>query len=195
LPGFLSDRRQVLCDLERLSDALRWPPQGSCSRGVTLSACARETRDSTVATEQGVTQDINAVRGRSTTLPAVVRLVQQPSNREPSISAPRGPHEPLSIVSGRASVNQPPKSANPHAGHHFAVGTCSPCHIVSPHQKLPSRFADAPHSRAIANAPRTTVIRLNIWLTNPHPRMPKLVLYPQEAADVIAYIPSLRERR
>jgi hypothetical protein len=42
--------------------------------------------------------------------------------------------------------------------------------------------------------PEPQQIRLNIWLTNPHPTMPKLVLYPQEAADVIAYILSLRER-
>jgi hypothetical protein len=35
---------------------------------------------------------------------------------------------------------------------------------------------------------------LNIWLTNPHLTMPNLVLYPQEAADVIAYILSLREQ-
>jgi hypothetical protein len=47
----------------------------------------------------------------------------------------------------------------------------------------------------IANAPRTTAIGLNIWLTNPHPTMPKLVLDPQEAADVIAFILSLREQR
>ena len=37
-------------------------------------------------------------------------------------------------------------------------------------------------------------VGLNIWLTNPHPTMPKLVLYPQEAAAVIAYILSLREQ-
>jgi hypothetical protein len=53
--------------------------------------------------------------------------------------------------------------------------------------KSPFRFADAPDFRVITNAPATTAIRLNIWLTNPHPTMPKLVLYAQEAADAIAY--------
>jgi hypothetical protein len=58
--------------------------------------------------------------------------------------------------------------------------------------KSPIRFANAPDFPAIANKPGTTAMGLNIWLTNPHPTMPTLVLYPQEAADVIAYILSLR---
>jgi hypothetical protein len=164
--------------------------------GVGLSACSSEASDSTVATEQGITQDILAVRGRSTTmLPAGERLVRQPSNREPSGPAPTGPHVPLVTPSGSANIDQAPAPGNPQAGHDFAVGTCTPCHVVSPDQKSPFRFADAPDFRAIANVPGTTAIRLNIWLTNPHPTMPKLVLYAQEAADVIAYILSLRERR
>jgi hypothetical protein len=163
--------------------------------GLGLSACSSETGDSTVATEQGITQDINAVRGRSTTpLPAGERLVQQPSNRESSGPSPAGPRVPLVTPSGSANIDQAPAPGNPRVGHDFAVGTCTPCHVVSPDQKSPLRFADAPDFRAIANAPGTTAIRLNIWLTNPHPTMPKLVLYPQEASDVIAYILSLRER-
>ena len=87
-----------------------------------------------------------------------------------------------------------PNPGNPEAGHDFALGTCTPCHVVSPKQKSPVHFADAPDFRAIAIAPESTAIRLNIWLTNPHPTMSNYVLYPQEAADVIAYIFSLREQ-
>jgi hypothetical protein len=61
---------------------------------------------------------------------------------------------------------------------------------VSPDQKSPIRFADAPDFRAIANAPETTPLRLNTELTNPHPTTPKLVLHPQEAAGVSVYISS-----
>jgi hypothetical protein len=43
--------------------------------------------------------------------------------------------------------------------------------------------------------PSTTHLSLIVWLTNPHPTMPSLVLSPQEAADVIAYIQSLRDSR
>jgi hypothetical protein len=88
--------------------------------------------------------------------------------------------------SGSAGIDQALHRGNPQTGYDFAIGTCTPCHVASPGQKSPVRFADAPDLRAIANAPGTTAIGLNIWLTNPHLTMPKLVLYPQEAADVIA---------
>lgn len=164
--------------------------------GLGLSACSSEPGNSAVGPELGITQDINTVRGRSTTtLPAGERLVQQPSNREPSVPFAAGSHVPLVTPSGSANIDQAPNPGNQQAGHDFAVGTCTPCHVVSRDQRSPVRFADAPDFRAIANDPGTTAIRLNIWLTNPHPTMPKLVLYPQEAADVIAYILSLREQR
>ncbi|MGC2203325.1 MAG: hypothetical protein WA633_24685 [Stellaceae bacterium] len=159
--------------------------------GLSLGACSGETGNSTAAPERAITQDINAVRGRSTTtLPAGERPVEQTVGPAPSI--PPGPELPPSHP---ADIRRLPNPGNPQAGHDFAVGTCTPCHVVSPDQRSPVRFADAPDFRVIANAPRTTAIGLNIWLTNPHPSMPKLVLNPQEAADVIAYILSLRDQR
>ena len=163
--------------------------------GVGLGACSGEPGESNVASEHGITQDINAVHGRSpTALPSSERLVEdwQVPRREPSAAAASNASAP---PSGVADVSLPPKPGNPRAGHDFAIGTCTPCHVVSTNQKSPVRFANAPDFRAIANAPRTTAIGLNIWLTNPHPTMPKLVLYSQEAADVIAYILSLRDQR
>ena len=160
-----------------------------------LCSCSNKAGDSAIATEQRITQDISAVRGRSaTTLPVDERLGQRPADREPSGPAPVGAHAPFAS-SGSAGIHQTPHRGHPQTGYDFAIGTCTPCHVVSPDQKSPIRFADAPDFRSIANAPGTTAIGLNIWLTNPHPTMPKLVLYPQEAADVIAYILSLRERR
>jgi hypothetical protein len=157
-----------------------------------LSACSDEAADSTVTTEQGITQDISAVRGGSTTtLSSGERLGQQDSNRDQSaLSRP----SPSVSPSGSITIGRAPAAGNPQRGHDFAIATCTPCHIVSTDQKSPLRFADAPDFRAIANSPGTRAIGLNIWLTNPHPTMPKLVLYPQEAADVIAYILSLRMR-
>lgn len=160
--------------------------------GATLSACSNEAGNSMVAPEQGIAQDINAARGRSSiTLPQGEHMAQQPLGREPSV--PAGPKSPQMPPSRPAEARRPLIPGNPQAGHDFALGTCTPCHVVSPDQKSPVRFADAPDFRIIANAPRTTAVGLNIWLTNPHPTMPKLVLEPQEAADVIAYILSLRE--
>jgi len=85
-------------------------------------------------------------------------------------------------------------SGNAARGRDFAFDNCRPCHVVAPNQTSTTRFSNAPDFRAIANAPTTTPLSLIVWLTNPHPTMPSLVLSPQEAADVIAYIQSLRAR-
>jgi hypothetical protein len=125
-----------------------------------MSACSDEAGESTVATEQRITQDISAVRGRSTmTLPIGERFGQQPSHREPSGSALPAPSVSRS---GSAGIDQAPNPGNRPTGREFALGTCTPCHVVSAEQKSPVRFADAPDFRAIANAPGTTTIGLNI---------------------------------
>jgi hypothetical protein len=131
--------------------------------------------------------------GSATTIPTTPRSPGQPSYREQSGPIAAGTQLPLSPPDA-ANVDRTANPGNPKAGHDFTLGTCTPCHVASSDQKSPIRFADAPDFHAIANAPGTTALRLNIWLTNPHPTMPKLVLYPQEAADVITYILSLRER-
>jgi hypothetical protein len=158
--------------------------------GAGLSACWGNTGGSAVTTQQGITQDIEAVRSRApTSLPPAEHLEEQ---RQAWRGEPSAPARPEAPSPGPAVVYRPLNPGNPRIGHDFALGTCTPCHVVSPDQKSPIRFANAPEFRVIANAPGTTAIGLNIWLTNPHPTMPKLVLYPQEAADVIAYILSLR---
>jgi hypothetical protein len=158
-----------------------------------LSACSIETGSSAVTTEQSITHDIKAVRGRdSTSLPPAERLEEQRQAWRGEPSAPVRSEVPFTPSSGPANVYGLPNPGNPRTGHDFALGACTPCHVVSPDQESPIRFANAPDFRVIANEPGTTAIGLNIWLTNPHPTMPKLVLYPQEAADVIAYILSLR---
>jgi hypothetical protein len=65
---------------------------------------------------------------------------------------------------------------------------------VTPSQSPGIRFANAPDFHAIANMSSTTPFGLMVWLTNPHPSMPSLVLTRQESTDVIAYILSLRDR-
>jgi mono/diheme cytochrome c family protein len=81
---------------------------------------------------------------------------------------------------------------DPRLGRRFALDNCRPCHVVAADQASPIRFANAPDFRRIAQEPRTSPFTLNVWLTNPHPTMPTLQLTPDEAANVIAYILSLR---
>jgi cytochrome c len=59
---------------------------------------------------------------------------------------------------------------------------------------MPRNLAIAPAFRDMANAPGMTATALRVFLTSSHPKMPNLVLNPQQTADVMAYILSLRDR-
>jgi mono/diheme cytochrome c family protein len=107
----------------------------------------------------------------------------------PATTAPPSRTEPPRSTPPAASV---PRDGNPHAGRQFALNNCRPCHVVASGQGSEVRFANAPDFRSVAQQRETTPLSLNVWLTNPHPTMPVLQLTPSEAADVIAYIMSLR---
>jgi cytochrome c2 len=78
------------------------------------------------------------------------------------------------------------------AGHEFARRVCRPCHVVDPGQPKPRLLTIGPAFVDIANAKGMTKTALYAFLQTPHPKMPNLILSPQEAADLIAYIRSLR---
>jgi mono/diheme cytochrome c family protein len=85
-------------------------------------------------------------------------------------------------------------AGNPTSGQRFALQTCTPCHVVTPDQLSPPRFAIGPDFPTIANTSGMTETALHLFLTHPHPRMPNLMLSPQEQDNVVAYILSLRTR-
>jgi len=154
--------------------------------GVTLLACARQSPPP--APSPVVAQDMNAARSRGPTSeidtstsyfrpdPAIS------TTSEPPAKAPQPPAAPP--LPGRVSI-----------GHSFALANCRPCHVVESGRNAQIRFANAPAFHTIAVNPHSTDLSLNIWLRNPHPTMPTLVLTRQEARDVIAYIMSLRDAR
>jgi mono/diheme cytochrome c family protein len=110
----------------------------------------------------------------------------------PSIN--EGPQAPPRFgIAGIAQVSD--VEGNVRRGRDFAFDNCRPCHVVAPNQRSTTRFSTAPDFRSVANMPSTTPLSLIVWLTNPHPTMPSLILSPQEASDVIAYIESLRTAR
>ena len=80
------------------------------------------------------------------------------------------------------------------AGRTFALGTCTPCHVVSPSQIAPPRFAVAPSFQSIADLPSTTERSLQAFLVTPHPTMPNLILSADEVGNVVAYILSLKKK-
>lgn len=96
------------------------------------------------------------------------------------------------IVGAQAQITLP--AGNPEQGRAFALEVCSVCHFVAPGQKAPPRLATAVSFRAIANTEGMSGMKLQAILSTPHRVMPNLILTPEEAADVIAYILSLRQR-
>jgi mono/diheme cytochrome c family protein len=81
------------------------------------------------------------------------------------------------------------------AGRSFALEDCSACRVVDiEHQRLPRRIFIGPGFRSIANRPGMTATALHVFLTTSHPKMPSPILTPEQMADVIAYILSLRSK-
>jgi cytochrome c2 len=99
----------------------------------------------------------------------------------------------LSAMAGAAIAQD--GVGNPTAGRAFAREVCTPCHVVASDQLSPRRFVIGPDFQSIAKTPGMTETALQAFLMTWHPRMPNLILTPQEAADVIAYISSLREHQ
>ena len=67
---------------------------------------------------------------------------------------------------------------------------CATCHLVDSGQKRAS--ADVPPFAAIARKPDFTPEKIAFFLLDPHPKMPDFPLSRAEAADIAAYIGSLR---
>lgn len=98
----------------------------------------------------------------------------------------------FSVSSAQAQLALPP--GNPEAGRAFALEACSVCHVVAPGQRVSPRIANAVPFQRIANTEGMNGMKLQAILSTPHRVMPNLILTPQEAADVIAYILTLRHR-
>lgn len=98
----------------------------------------------------------------------------------------------FTLAVSTASAQVAPTAGDPQAGRAYALQNCAGCHVVSSRQSTPARVA--PSFQAIANMRSTTEISLHAFLSTSHPKMPNFILAPNDAADVIAYILSLRDR-
>ena len=54
-------------------------------------------------------------------------------------------------------------------------------------------IAIGPDFQTIANTPGMTAMALRAFLQTPHPKVPNLILTPEQSADVIAFLLSLRD--
>jgi mono/diheme cytochrome c family protein len=156
---------------------------------------AGQSGDQSAEPSGAIESDIGAVRRPAATGGAPV---SSPAAAAPNLgiaappTIPGPPSEtvlPGGVAPGVAFARRP---GNPRSGLAFALNNCRPCHLVATGQGSVVRFANAPDFAAIAKKKETTPYSLSVWLTNPHPTMPTVTLTPKEAADVIAYIMSLR---
>ena len=77
-------------------------------------------------------------------------------------------------------------------GARLATRWCEACHVIRPDQRRSSIDA-APPFATIAARPGFDAARIALFLLDPHPKMPDMSLTRAEAADLAAYIGSLRQ--
>ena len=82
-------------------------------------------------------------------------------------------------------------AADANHGAELAKRWCASCHLVDSTQKQAS--TDAPPFDAIAHKSDFTAEKVAFFLLDPHPKMPNFPLSRNEAADLAAYIGSLRK--
>ncbi|MGW1421081.1 c-type cytochrome [Bradyrhizobium manausense] len=94
----------------------------------------------------------------------------------------------LATVSGLGAL--PALAADADHGADLARRWCASCHVVTSSQTQAS--ADVPSFASVARRPDFSTEKLAFFLLDPHPKMPNFPLSRIEAADIAAYIGSLR---
>ena len=93
----------------------------------------------------------------------------------------------LAVVLAKA----PAAAANAQNGERLAHRWCEACHVVTARQ-AGSGSDQAPPFATIAKRPNFDAGRLALFLLAPHPKMPDMNLTQAEAADLAAYIATLK---
>ena len=98
------------------------------------------------------------------------------------------------LAASACAANAQDPSGSSEAGRVYAREVCAPCHAFNAEQASQRMITVAPDFQSIANTSGMTATALHAFLRTPHPKMPNLILTPEQSADVIAYILSLRDR-
>lgn len=93
----------------------------------------------------------------------------------------------LTVVASPALAASP---AQIEAGHALAQQYCIRCHVIAPSKS--KGWTNAPAFTSVANNPASTVRKLTQFIEKPHIHMLNTARPAQEAADLAAYILSLR---
>lgn len=96
---------------------------------------------------------------------------------------------PVLLACIPASSAQMP--GNPQRGRASAATMCAECHRTEPGPGS-SPLKTAPAFTSVAKTKGMSAMALNVWLVTSHPTMPNIVLAPDTADDIVAYVLSLR---
>jgi len=97
------------------------------------------------------------------------------------------------LLAGQAHAAGGEDRVDPARGEAFARAWCSACHVVGRGQPAKA-FNTAPSFQSLADNPELTEIALHVFLRTSHPAMPNVIVRPDEADDIVAYILSLRHK-
>src|SRR5579862_6650640 len=97
------------------------------------------------------------------------------------------------LLLGAAAITAavPAFGADADNGRRLAHRWCEACHVVSATQRR-TASDQAPTFSAIARRPSLNAAKIALFLLEPHPKMPDMALSRTEAADLAAYIVSLK---
>jgi mono/diheme cytochrome c family protein len=95
----------------------------------------------------------------------------------------------LAVVAAGLAAS-PALGADADNGGRLAQRWCSTCHVVSPTQSRTT--GEAPPFPTLARRADLDAAKIALFLLVPHPRMPDMNLSRDEAADLAAYITSLK---
>jgi mono/diheme cytochrome c family protein len=98
------------------------------------------------------------------------------------------------LAASACAANAQDSAGNSQAGRVFARAVCAPCHAFTAEQASQRMITVAPDFQSIANTSGMTVTALRTFLPTSHPKMPNLILSPEQSANVIAFVLSLREQ-
>jgi mono/diheme cytochrome c family protein len=100
-------------------------------------------------------------------------------------------HVPVLVVAFAGLAGSCAMAADADHGFDLAKRWCAACHVVDTDQKQAN--TDAPPFAAIARKTDFTPEKVAFFLLDPHPKMPNFPLSRSEAADIAAYIGTLRK--
>jgi len=95
----------------------------------------------------------------------------------------------LIVVAALATA--PAYAADPDNGERLAQRWCAACHVVSATQRQ-TTTDQAPTFATIAKIPGFDAAKIALFLLDPHPKMPDMGLSRMAAADLAAYIATLK---